>query len=107
MPVYLVVFNAHPADDSDREKHLAELRTGGFRSIIERRFLPNARRQLAAACYLVDTTESMATLSAFSEHADELLIAPLAGPVAGRSPESLDTHAWLTGRLPSVDGTQT
>jgi hypothetical protein len=100
MPVYLVVFNAHPADDSDREKHQAELRAGGFRSIIERRFSADARRQLAATCYLVDTAESMATLSAFSEHADELLVVALAGPLVGRSPDSADTHAWLASRLP-------
>jgi hypothetical protein len=99
MSVYLIVCNVHPADDSPEEAHRAELRAGGFRSIIERRFAPEQRRQVSATCFFVDTSESLATLTAFTESSDELYIVPLTAPLQGRSPEAVDTHAWLASRL--------
>ena len=101
MPVYLVVFTAHPADEGDRENHRAQLRAAGFQSIIERRFAPEDRRQVSATCYFVDTAEPMATLTAFSEPPDELYVLPVTGPLIGRSPVQIDTHAWLAERLRS------
>jgi len=95
MPVYLVTFNVHPADDSQQEAHRAELRARGLRSIIEQRFAPEQRRLVSPGCYFIDTAESMVTLTAFTEISDEIYIVPLAGPLQGRSPGAIDTHDWL------------
>ena len=100
MPVYLVAFNIHPADDSEHEAHRAELRAGGLRSIIERRFDAQHRRQLSKNSYFVDTAEPMLTMTAFTEASDEIYIVPLEGPPQGRAPSAIDTHEWLKSRLP-------
>jgi hypothetical protein len=101
MAVYLVAFNVHPADGSPEEARRAELRADGFRSIIERRFAPERRRELSATCFFVETLESLATLTAFTESPDEVYIVPLAGPVQARSPTGIDIPEWLAARLPS------
>jgi hypothetical protein len=102
MPVYLIAFNTHPADESSEEARRAELRAGGFRSIVQRRFAPEQWRQISATCFFVETAESLVTLTAFTEHRDELYIVPLAGPLQGRSCEAVDTHDWLAQRLSSA-----
>jgi hypothetical protein len=99
MPVFLVAFNTHSADSTPEQARRAEMRAGGLRSIVERRFAPECRRSISDNVYLVDTEESLATLSAFSENADEVYIVALSEPIQGTAPDAIDTFRWLKSRL--------
>jgi hypothetical protein len=99
MPVFLVAFNTHPVDSTPEQARRAEMRAGGLRSIVERRFAPECRRSISENVYFIDTQESLVTLSAFSESADEVYVVPLSEPVQGASADTIDTFRWLRSRL--------
>lgn len=99
MPIFLVAFNTHSADSTPEEARRAEMRAGGLRSIVERRFTPECRRSISDNVYFVDTDESLATLPAFSERADEVYIVALSEPIQGTAPDTIDTLRWLNSRL--------